>query len=202
MVFIFLALLNPAHAVHCHFGTDLKIGAQVFSQCQVTGHSEGAGKTYSALCAGRQVEFQSLTDMAHVVDPITRKTTATCGIEKDQVAGMIRDYEKGMHDLESPKCYLSRWKGQMTFVTGIAHGRCSFKMNKLKSDEFKAKTGVAALYQCEGDYFLTPPDSSGTAIYRPLKGGWEMTCEASTRVGDPVEAIDWKNPPGYFEPEP
>jgi hypothetical protein len=191
-----LFLLACAHALAkpCHV-KDL--------QCEVAGHSETPKKVYYAICTklprDRQLEFSKDLDEVSIVDSISRQSLGTCEIEKAEANLLIRAYEKGRGAVENPPCYLSQWKGQMMFVAHGKRGRCTFEMKREQEGRFEAKTGKRPLYQCEGDYFLVESERK-FSIYKRSQDTWTSECIAPLRVGDPVEDIDWKNPPKYYHP--
>lgn len=200
----FVALLNllasTAYAASPH-----NCGpAHALRKCRIVGSSQGkAVKTYYASCsdAKEQIEYIEGASLAALIDPTSRRELAKCEIDKNKFATLIKDYASQYQKLADPRCYLTQWKGQMMFVANGVKGRCSFNMNAGESQEFHAKTGVTALYQCENGYFLAMGEKTAASVYKKSKTGWELDCKAAIRIGDPVENIDWKNPPAYWSPE-
>jgi hypothetical protein len=205
---IFITAAYGAGAAHCQLGSNLDLGGNIHHKCIVVGHSAPSikgRKTFYASCAGNtendQVEYLEGSQVAQLVDPTSRREVAVCKVDQSQFSRLIKDYQSKGEELENPKCYLTQWKGQMMYVAEGVKGRCSFNMNKNKSEEFKAKTGVTPLYQCEHDYFLSIGEKTAASVYKKSKDGWQLACKAAIRVGEPVDPIDWKNPPSYYVPE-
>ena len=177
--------------------------------CQVTGFSKSQNgkRTFLANCAGiakggdRQIEFAEGNDSAQILDKITRAKVSECKIRRVELASMLKNYEDKLRQIESPPCYLTQWFGQMMFVANGVRGRCSFKMNKKKLEEFRLATGLQPTYQCENDYFLSIDTKSATAIYKKVSAGWAFVCTAPMRTGEAPSSIDWNNPPEFYEPE-
>ncbi|MGZ3721577.1 MAG: hypothetical protein ACXVA9_01520 [Bdellovibrionales bacterium] len=203
-------LASAAHgaSMNCQLGTTLALGGKARHKCQIVGHSETgkqSPKTFYASCEGksedRQLEYLEGSGFAQLVDPASRQEVTKCKVNEKQFSVLIQDYEKHDLELENPKCYLTQWKGQMMYVAEGVKGRCSFNMSKNRSQEFKNKTGVTPLYQCENDYFLSIGEKTAASVYKKSKDGWQLACKATIRTGEPVEPIDWKNPPDYYVPE-
>lgn len=197
-----------AAANRCHLGNNLELEGKSPRKCVVVGHStEGlkGSKTFYASCSGQsedaQIEYLEGSKIARLVDVASRREMAICNVDQAKFSTLIRGYQHMGDELENPKCYLTQWKGQMMYVAAGVKGRCSFNMSRKKSEEFKNKTGVVPLYQCEHDYFLSIGERTAASIYKRSKDGWELDCKATIRVGEPVETIDWKNPPQYYVPE-
>jgi hypothetical protein len=171
--------------------------------CEIVGHVEGAtGKRYSISCAGFDVGFETGAGggLVVVLDSISRQEIRKCKVSGDWKAVVSR-YETKTQEIQNPKCYLTQWKGQMMFVEGDERGRCSFSMNERKANEFRAATGVEPLYQCEHERFLFIKDKTAPKIYKKSRrGNWVVACQASIRVGESVDTIDWNNPPKYYSP--
>jgi hypothetical protein len=189
-----------AHA-SCELGNTLQHAKHSFKNCAVIGHQGQAFKVYYVHCENlpknQQIEYAGGASTARLLDSLSRETVATCKVKRTEVAALVDAYSAKSSEIENPKCYLTRWKGQMMFVANGVKGRCSFKMNPQKATEFKTKTGMAALYQCESDHYLVAGDNGATTIYN----GFSLECPAAIRVGESVDPIDWKNPPDYYEPE-
>ena len=176
------------------------------SRCEVSGYSQQPHEkpVYVLSCADQpdtSLEFKEGSTQITVRDLVSLSPLAQCSVAAEPLQASLQRFLASAHRLEAPLCFLTQWKGQMTYVLGKNRGRCSFQMNATKAAGFQSATGVSALYQCEGDYFLTAASqNSGSKIYRPTATGWEMACEAPLRVGDKVEDIDWQHPPDYYQP--
>jgi len=204
------AFTLSAHAagIHCQLGINLEVDGKTHRKCQIVGHSSShskGAKTFYASCEGQgddgQIEYLEGSAVAKLVDATSRQEIAKCVVNKKQFSALIKEYQTHDLELENQKCYLTQWKGQMMFVANGVKGRCSFNISKNKLAEFKMKTGITPLYQCENDYFLSIGEKTAASIYRKSKDGWQLACKATMRTGEPVEPIDWKNPPKYYVPE-
>ena len=197
-------LISAAHAVNCEFGRELTVGKAIYKKCEITGVS-GLAPTYYAHCDAqpedRQLEFAKGESQAHWIDPVTRREKALCKLKAPEVDAMRREYEERADKIEKPKCYLTNWKGQLTLITQGKPFRCSFKMRASALEDFETDSGKKGAFQCEDEHFLATVGSDTTYAYEKLGGRWKFLCQPSKRVGDPPEAIDWKNPPDYYDPE-
>jgi hypothetical protein len=196
----FVLAVAQAKPLACEFGRELNVGKFVYKNCEITGHS-GVTPTYYAHCDSqpedRQLEFAKGESQAHWINPLTRKEFALCTLKTKDIEAMTGEYAARTAVIEKPPCYLTNWKGQLTLV---AHGkpyRCSFKMLGAALAEFERETGKKGAFQCEGGHFLATVGSDTTYAYE----GSKFLCQPSKRIGEPPEAIDWKNPPDFYDPE-
>lgn len=200
-----LALSFTAHALDCRLSKSFTYRSKTYGPCEITGDAgSGSKKTFQLHCEGmsasEHLELEANSEHAKLLDSSTRYETAKCPTEKAALAEMIKAYQTRVKELENPPCYLTQWKGQMTFFAHGTKGRCTFDMNKEQADEFTKKMALSPFYQCEKGYFLVIPKSGAAEVFKPKGGKWESVCKAPTKVGEPVEAIDWKNPPNYYHP--